>query len=114
MAFRILDAAFVIEHGNEFARRVEKIGEFLCGPPGILAPAAVIVVAASHPVQCAGIQDVAPLIEYRSVVAAVAGYLAMAGGLARPHTPPVRAIPAPLRDRRFLCLVPRVRQCDGW
>src|SRR5260370_11890545 len=35
MAFRILDAAFVIEHGNEFSRRVEKILEFLCGPPRI-------------------------------------------------------------------------------
>src|SRR5260370_18567928 len=99
MAFRILDAAFVIEHGNEFARRVEKIGEFLCGPPGILAPAAVIVVAASHPVQCAGIQDVAPLIEYRSFVAAVAGYLAMAVGIAAPNTRPLRARPPRLRAR---------------
>ena len=84
VAIRITHAAFVGEHGSEFAGRIENIRKLLRDPPGVFAPAAIIVVAAAHPVQSRGVQDVAPLIEERAVSTAVHGDFAVAMEFA-PH-----------------------------
>ena len=68
VAIRIRHAAFVGKHGSEFAGRIENIRKLLGDPPGVFPPVAIIVVAAAHPVQCRSVQDVAPLIEERTVI----------------------------------------------
>src|SRR5438477_7072196 len=78
MAFWVGHAALVTEHGNEFTRRVKNVSEFLLYPPGVLAAAAVIVIAAADPIHRAGVDRVAPLIEQRTIVASIHRDLAMA------------------------------------
>src|ERR1051326_1568613 len=71
MAFRKRDAALVAEHGRELTWRVVDVSQFLFDPPGVLAASAVIVVATADPIEPSGIDDVAPLIDERSVETAV-------------------------------------------
>src|SRR5258708_14491180 len=87
MSLGINHAALRVEHGDNLPWSVEKVGEFLRCPPGIFPAAAIIVVAASYPVQCARIQAVAPLLQNRSVIGAVARNLTMAVELP-PHDAP--------------------------
>src|ERR1700691_404091 len=75
--FRILNAALVGEHGTKLAGRREDVRLLLDEPPEVLAAAAIIVIAATYPVQIAGVEYVPPLVENRAIVASVARYLTM-------------------------------------
>ena len=49
--------------GANFPGGIENIGKLLGDPPGVFAPAAIIVVAAAHPIHRRRVQNVAPLVE---------------------------------------------------
>jgi hypothetical protein len=58
-AFGIADAALVVVHWQE--PRAQRVGirELLRQPPGVFAPAAVIVIAATYPIERRGIDTLA-------------------------------------------------------
>src|SRR4051794_34069596 len=72
MAFGVRHAPLVGIGWIETAGQAEGVGGFLREPPGVLAVAAVVVIAAAEPVHGGDIDSIAPHVFERSVVAAVA------------------------------------------
>src|SRR5262249_30394648 len=56
-------------------RDIESVGELLDGPPTVFAAAAVVMVAAGHPVHVGSIDHVAIGVDERAIAAAIAAQL---------------------------------------
>src|SRR5882724_615002 len=82
MSFGVADAPLVRIGRVELAGQAKSGGRFLRQPPGILAVAAVAVIAAAAPIHGGDVDRVAPHVFERAVVSAVAADLSVAVELA--------------------------------
>ncbi len=78
MPLRIVDAALVVIHGDELGAQRVGVRELLCQPPGVFACAAVVVIAAAHPVERGSVDEVAVAVDQRTIASAVEGDLRVA------------------------------------